>query len=293
MSYLLFSIIFSTGLNVLFKLFSRYELNLFKVIMINYWVCYGLGQIWSGQWIHASDIVDKPWFYYAIFLGFTFVIGFNMAGITVKYFGIVLATIMQKMSLLLTVLFAILYFGETLTYIKAWGLLFAFIAVVLIHIKKPETRSKSIRNKIIYIIPLLTLLLSGTIEILFLLVDRHNIVLQTDHAFVTVLFGFAGMFALVFYLIGRSMYITSSLTFSDLGGGLVLGCVNFFSIFFLMKLVQTGWEGSFLFPINNVGILLLSALVSLLLFREKLSRINYIGLAVSILAIWFVWNSGA
>ena len=69
-------------------------------------------------------------------------------------------------------------------------------------------------------------------------------------------------------------------------GGLVLGAVNFVSILAFVKAIQSGvLENSALFPVNNVGIVLLSAALSAVLFREAFSRQNLAGLALGILAI--------
>jgi len=68
--------------------------------------------------------------------------------------------------------------------------------------------------------------------------------------------------------------------------GLVLGIPNYFSIYILLKALEgSGLESSIVFPINNMGVVLVSTLISLIWFGEKLSIKNYIGVAISILAI--------
>jgi uncharacterized membrane protein len=68
-------------------------------------------------------------------------------------------------------------------------------------------------------------------------------------------------------------------------GGL-LGLVNFFSIFFLVKTINDSWlsKGSIV-CLNNLGVVLLSTLIAIVAFKEKLSRINWIGLALAIVAL--------
>ena len=293
MLYLILSVVFSTGLNVLFKYFAQKEIDLFKVILINYFVCYTLGQVWNNSFISYQHIITTEWFGYAIILGLIFIVGFYLIALTVKYYGITIATVMQKMSLALTVIFALLFYSESFSFIKGLGLLLAIIAVVLTNIKKSEDLgiSNISKNKVFIFIPIITFFLSGIIEILLLYVDREQIVNTHDHEFVTVLFGMAGIFALIYYVIGRFTRTMSPLTVKDLIAGLILGVINYFSIVFLLKLVQTGWEGSFIFPINNVAILILSVTFSILFFYERLSRLNYIGLALSIMAIMLIWSS--
>jgi uncharacterized membrane protein len=67
--------------------------------------------------------------------------------------------------------------------------------------------------------------------------------------------------------------------------GIVLGIPNFGSIYFILKMLEQGWEGSVFFPINNVGVILLSTAVALIIFKEQLSRLNIIGIVLAILGI--------
>jgi uncharacterized membrane protein len=49
-----------------------------------------------------------------------------------------------------------------------------------------------------------------------------------------------------------------------------------------------GNESSTLFTINNVGIVMLSTLVGLLVFKEHISRKNWIGIGLAIVSIILV-----
>ena len=67
---------------------------------------------------------------------------------------------------------------------------------------------------------------------------------------------------------------------------MILGAVNFLSIYAIVKVLESGWmEKTEVFPINNVGIVLLSAAFSFVLFKERFSPRNLLGLALGVLAI--------
>ncbi len=72
--------------------------------------------------------------------------------------------------------------------------------------------------------------------------------------------------------------------------GALLGAVNFGSIYFLVKTLnythpQHGTiDSSVVFEINNIGIVALSVILGMLIFQEKLSRINVAGITVCIIA---------
>ncbi len=70
-------------------------------------------------------------------------------------------------------------------------------------------------------------------------------------------------------------------------GGLVLGTVNFFSTCCIYQAMRV-FDNVVLFPIYNIGVVCLSALSGWLLFKEKLTWKNYLGLAIAIIAVLLI-----
>jgi uncharacterized membrane protein len=68
--------------------------------------------------------------------------------------------------------------------------------------------------------------------------------------------------------------------------GIGIGVPNYFSIWTLLRALK-GYSGnsSAIIPINNMGIVLLTAIVAWLIFKEKLSTTNWLGIALSLGAI--------
>jgi multidrug transporter EmrE-like cation transporter len=62
--------------------------------------------------------------------------------------------------------------------------------------------------------------------------------------------------------------------------------VNFFSLYCVFKALQS-FQGhtAYYWMLNNIGVVLLSTLVSVLVFKRKLDNYNYIGLGLAIFAI--------
>jgi hypothetical protein len=75
------------------------------------------------------------------------------------------------------------------------------------------------------------------------------------------------------------------------GWGTLLGAVNFGSIFFMVRTLNysspegKGFDSSLVFGVNNLGIVTLSVVVGLWVFRERLFPLNWMGIALSGLAI--------
>jgi drug/metabolite transporter (DMT)-like permease len=73
----------------------------------------------------------------------------------------------------------------------------------------------------------------------------------------------------------------------SVGAGIALGIPNFFSIYFLLKTFQF-WDKSIAIPLNNVSIVIVSALLGYFLFKEKLSNINALGVLIAIVSILLI-----
>jgi multidrug transporter EmrE-like cation transporter len=66
----------------------------------------------------------------------------------------------------------------------------------------------------------------------------------------------------------------------------MLGIPNYFSMYFLLKTLSAFHNTSaVVFPVNNIGILAASSLVSILFFKEKMNKLNWYGLLLSVVSI--------
>jgi drug/metabolite transporter (DMT)-like permease len=66
--------------------------------------------------------------------------------------------------------------------------------------------------------------------------------------------------------------------------GVLLGIINYGSLEFLLRAIEA-LPGPFVFPANNIAIMVLAALIGVTLWGERLSRPNRIGLGLACLAL--------
>ena len=82
-----------------------------------------------------------------------------------------------------------------------------------------------------------------------------------------------------------------SFEFKSILGGILLGVPNYFSIVYLLKALSTeGMESSTAFTLNNVGIVILSTLFGLFIFKEKLISKNWFGIIIAIVSIILIMS---
>lgn len=235
-----------------------------------------------------SNVHQTAWFPYALFLGLIFIVGFNVVALTFQKFGVTLTTIMQKMSLILTVPIAIVMYDENVNVWKVIGLLAGLLSIYLTNLpQKDDYLNVKKLPKWMLILPVTVLLISVCIETILQYVQVRILGEAGGIKFTATLFLIAGTMGLVAVISGL---ITGRLRFSykNIIAGMLLGIPNFFSIYLIMKAIEEGWEGSEFFPYNNISIIALSALIAYLFFNEKLSKVNVLGVLLAIAAIGLI-----
>lgn len=282
MIYLLLSILSSSTIFVIFKLYSRFGINTLQAIVFNYFIAFTAGIILHNQNLELSSIINKPWFPGTILLGFLFIAVFYLAAKTTQRNGLSVVSVATKMSVAIPVLFGILLYGENSGPIKIWGILLALIAVYLTSVRKKEGLVIEQRN---LVFPLLVFIGSGTIDTLIKYLETSFVQEQDVALFSSVIFAVAGFIG-ISLLLAQKMKGTLDFSLKNFVGGIALGIPNFFSIYFLVLALRSeGAESSTIFPINNVAIVMVSTFLGVALFHEKMRIKNWLGIALAVLSI--------
>ena len=283
MIYLILSILFSSGLFVIFKYFGIYKIDVLKAIFVNYIVAFICGFAFAERSFSIVEIPNQPWFYGAIFLGALFVSIFFVMANTAQQNGVSVASVAGKMSVVIPVVFGIILYDESVTLWKVIGVLIALISVYLTSVKEQGTTLKAG-----LLFPILLFFGSGAIDTILKYVEVNFVQKNEVSLFSGSLFGFAAIFGLLILSI-KTIRKRASFGFKNIIAGIILGIPNYFTIVFIIKALQTaGFESSTLFTVNNVTVVVLSTLVGFLLFKEKFSLKNKIGVVLAILGIVLV-----
>jgi drug/metabolite transporter (DMT)-like permease len=290
MLYLALYVFCSMLLGFIFKLYPRYKVDTFQAIVVNYMTCVCCGWIHLGHFPYAYGENAVNWLPYALFLGIVFISGFNGAAQTVRHFGVTISQVMQKMSILLTVPFAVLIYHESSGAAKIVGFLLALASIIAVNWPKSVDQSNAaVKNetKGYLWIPIITWLLAGVIEVTFLWTNGEKITSTGDIAFISTVFGTAGLAGMAFWVM-KSMRGDMPFSWRNVIGGILLGIPNYGSMLFLLMALGSGLEGSFVFPVGNVAIILLTTFGAVAFFQEKLSLVNWLGVVLAVAAIGLI-----
>lgn len=284
MIYLILSVLFSTGLFVIFKYFEIFKVDVLKAIVVNYVVAFTCGFLSSEKNISITEIPQQPWFLGALFLGALFISIFFVMAMTAQKNGVSVTSVAGKMSVVIPIFFGIFLYHESVSFLKFIGIVIALIAVYLASVKDEKNTLK----KASLLFPVLLFFGSGTIDTALKYIEVNFVKSQEVPIFSASLFAIAAILGTLI-LIVKTIKKTTAFGLKNVIAGIVLGVPNYYSIIFLIKALQVkGFESSVLFTINNVAIVVVSTLVGLLLFKEKFSVKNKIGIALAIIGIVMV-----
>jgi drug/metabolite transporter (DMT)-like permease len=288
MIYLIGSIVLTSYLTLSFKACERYGVNVFQAIVFNYITCVITGSIVNGAFpIHAENI-QTPWFGWAMIMGAMFVSIFNIVAITAQKNGVAVASVANKLSLIIPVVLSVYLYNETVVGWKAMGVALALVAVVLTCYTTAEKGNTVQQNKWVYLLPLVLFISSGLLDALINHVQLTYVTAENNNDYLVSSFFSAatiGSLILLIQLIRRKQVFV----WKNLLAGVLIGIPNYFSIWCLVHFLQESpWQTSASIPVNNMGIVLFSAVVAWILFKERLTKINWLGILLSIVAIYLI-----
>ena len=282
MIYLLLSILASTIIFIIFKLFEKFQINIFQAIVVNYCIAFTTGILSYNGTITISQLPNLDWFYNTLILGALFIIVFNLMGVTTQKNGLSVVSVATKMSVVVPVLFGLLYYNESLGTVKLIGIAIALIAVYLTSNKSKQ--GISVNRKSI-VLPILVFIGSGIIDTSIKFLEDTYVANNDVPLFSAIIFLAAAIIGFIFIII-QIIRGSFNFEFKNIIAGICLGVPNYFSIYFLVKTLRSDiLESSGIFAINNISIVALSTFAGIFIFKEKLIRKNWIGIALAILSI--------
>ncbi len=288
MIYLLGSILFSSYLTLSFKVLERFRIPLFPSIVFNYITCVITGLVIQGPLPAAGAVMEESWLKWALLMGVFYIVLFNLIGLTTQKIGVAVSSVANKLSLVIPFAFSLYLYNESATWVKIAGIVVAVVAVIFTCLPPAHNQAftqKKQSSRLLFLLPAILFLGSGLLDALLNHVQQTHLNSSNSNNFLVLSFGTAGFIGSIILafsvLIQKQKFDTRSIV-----AGIAIGVPNYFSIWCLVRVLeQYAGNSSAVIPINNMGIVLFSSVVAALLFSEKLSGTNWLGIILSLAAV--------
>ncbi len=279
MIFILLSVCCSVFVSVLLKLARRYRINVMQAVAWNYLAAGILCWLFYRPNMNSLFVPELPFPLYTV-LGILLPSLFVILAASVRHSGIVRTDIAQRLSLFIPVVAAFFIFRESPTFLKIAGIAIGF-AAILFSIPWQKQQGRHSSSGWIYLV--CVFIGMGIIDVLFKQIAQNDQLPFTSSLLIVFIIAFvlSLITLLVLVLSGRM-----KLQLINFICGLILGTANFGNILFYLKAHQSlARQPSVVFSTMNIGVIILGSLVGILIFKEKLSRLNYIGIALALISI--------
>jgi len=291
MFYLFLTIICTSALFILFRVYSNLKIDIFQSIVWNYVVCSITGFIHQYSLLNeALYIRHMDTVIAASLLGSCFLPSFFLIGISTQRAGLTPTTMANKLSMVIPAGFAIAAGLAPFAWLQILAFLLGIASIYLVTQKKSTDLISDVPEANRYL-PWFVFLSAGLLDLAILYINStiaspESVGLFSIHTFTAA--AFWGSLTLTILLITKKVSFQSKAILS----GIVLGIPNYFSVYYLLKTLNYyQHDGSFVFPMLNLCIILFTAIVSYLFFKEKFTVKLSIGLllaSTSILLLYLI-----
>lgn len=280
MLYLFLAIVCAATYSILFKLFACRDVDSLQAIAFNYLtatllgVGLSLGHLSMGLALGASE------WGLSVLMGLMFMAAFVLMARSTARSGVAVTTVAARVALIIPVVGSYLLLPNQAE--PRWGAIAIIILALVLVIWQPSSGEKSGGKGTFgwFLLPFAVFLLFGANN--FCLKLAQNSLPEGAAAQLTAaIFLFAALASGAYYFI-----TTKRRAFSwwAMVGGVALGVANYFTTYFmLLGLAQL--PSALFFPIYHIGIVTLVTTCGTLVFKERLSTVQIVGLVVAVVGI--------
>ena len=263
MLFLLLAIFSSSMISIVMRFSSGKITANLSMLATNYFICSLLGAAYAGFDLAAAE---DPGFSRTVVIGLIsgvlYLAAFVAFQTNTNKRGVVLSSVFMKLGLLVPIVVSVLFFKELPTAVQIIGFCIAIFAILLINLRN-DGSGKGFGFGLI-----LMLLLSGGADVMAKIFD---VFAPQAHSALYLFYNFATAFTLCVLLVIQKKERPG---LRELLYGALIGIPNFFSAKFLLASL-TKLPAVVVYPSFSVGTMLIVTMIGVLVFRERLSKLQW------------------
>ncbi|WP_199508687.1 MULTISPECIES: EamA/RhaT family transporter [unclassified Psychrobacter] len=284
MLYLSIAVLCSVSVSVLLKLLRQADLDIRQTILAGYPIAFLLTLLLlAPDTASIGSLTGTAWAI-IVALGVILPTVFVILGRAIGVAGMVATDAAQRLSLIIPIIAAFVWFGDSLSATRLLGLALGFLALIALVYRpaqpKDSTDAKTQNTPIAKVSTLSFWLFAvwagyGAVDILFKQVAKQGAAFPLT---LFVSFGLAGILLFIYLLIQRPNWQPRALM-----AGVLLGALNMGNIYAYVRAHQVLADSpSIVFTAMNVGVIALASIIGVGVFKERLSGINLLGIVLAI-----------
>ena len=284
---ILYTVLIFSGMMIGFKLFARFGIDNLQAISINYLVagvCGIIAMQLKGGAFDLMESISSSYFLPAVAIGSLFCIIFNAIAFGTQKIGLSITSVANKTSLIIPVIGGIILFNESSDFLKITGILIALAAIYFSSVSNGKLRFD---KKYIWVL-LFIFLGQGAADLIFSIAKYKWVDNENSASYFAIIFLAAGILGALVVVI-KLIRGKTKIQVKNFVAGILLGIPNYFTLhFFFNALKNSPLESSQVFPLMNMGVIVSLAIVGVVVFREKLSKMNWMGILLAITSIGLI-----
>lgn len=275
MVYLILKVFCSTSIALILKYNDVQKGRKIVLLSANYFTAALVGLM---LWQFSPDAqVSYESMLFGFFVGVPYVLGFFSFAKAVEAAGAPLATTASRLNVVIPVFLSILIYLESPSMFQAGGFFFTFITIVLLYFSIKGIRKRE-PERSGYIFVFLLFVVLGTTDFMMKVFQQWRPIEEKPF------FLFCIFFSAFVYTTSIVLYKGIKPLKRTIVVGSVLGVPNVLSSFFLISALHE-LPGIVVYPVSNIGIIVLTAILAALIWKDKLDRTGILSLVSGIIAI--------
>jgi drug/metabolite transporter (DMT)-like permease len=306
----------SLAIGMLFKHAGRQRLDRTALLTVNYAAAVALALVLlmlGGREVAGGLTPDAALIALSVVTGALLIAGFFVLSLATDIAGMSLAIGVMRVSVVIPFLMSWIIWDEVPTAAQLVGLMVAGVAFFLIAwrrrpepeadaalavtsgptaaaertrvarpVEPPATQALEMNARVFGVL-MLVFLAGGAVDVSMKAFEESFGARNSRVLFLLLAFGIA-------FLIGLTVVLWRGVrqgrwpTAATVGWGVVLGLINYGSLEFILRAINQ-LPGTFVFPVNNIAIVLLAAALGVWVWGERLTRLNRIGLGLAVVAL--------
>lgn len=278
LGYIGLSILCSLILAQILKIAESRELNVLRILVINYLVAFCISFINWGLQGPISPIRMKPIVVLLmLLLGFMFIANLVVYSRSIHRVGMGISFAAMRMSLIFPIAVSLFVFGEHIVLLKYAGIILALLSLLFM---LPPVHKNKVTGYSDLWLPIGIFLMTGFADTGMKVYEEIFSQKVSEHLFLGGIFLFSFLTGVLVLMRRKSLAIN----FTEVMYGMLAGIVNLYASVFLIQALKI-LPGSVVFPLINVTLVVVGTFVGIWFWKDSLSIRQWIGLSIAIISI--------